>query len=153
MRRLVQAGLAAALLAAAPAAGQAAEQITAVVPKAHVQPGQTLTRGMLERRQVRAPAYDRLVRRIERAAGREAARLLRAGQPIPADRLRAPTLVRRGQRVNVVYRAGTVRLSTIGKARERGAKGDVIDVMVLETRQSLAATVVGSGTVRFGPGS
>jgi flagella basal body P-ring formation protein FlgA len=79
--------------------------------------------------------------------GSVAKRNLRAGDLVYDRDIEQPLLVERGEVVTLVARSKTVRISTLAKARDAGAKGDLIEVENLSSRQLVTATVVGSKTV------
>ena len=127
-----------------------AEGTTAVVaPDRHVRAGQIVSASDL--RTVRVPEVraDRSFEDRAEVAGRTAARLLRKNRPISESQLEAPRAVSRGQQVVIVYRAGTLSVTTKGRAREDGAVGERIRVMNLGQRKSVTAEVIGEGRVRI----
>jgi len=68
------------------------------------------------------------VRTADELAGLEAYRALLAGQPIATDAVGARRLVRRGERVTLVFEEGGLRVEAIGTARGDGGIGDVVEV-------------------------
>lgn len=81
-------------------------------------------------------------------AGREAARRLAAGSPVRGADLVKPQMVRRGEAVTVTVRAGTLSITTAGRALSGGGKGDPVRVVTLSTNRTLDAVVEDSGRVR-----
>jgi flagella basal body P-ring formation protein FlgA len=79
--------------------------------------------------------------------GREAARNLRAGQVLTTDLCLPPTMVRRGQLVNVTAAGGGIRITRQAVARADGRQGEVIEVETTDNSDRLVARVVGSGTL------
>jgi flagella basal body P-ring formation protein FlgA len=87
------------------------------------------------------------------AAGREAAigmqvrRQLRAGSALRTADLAKPDLVTRDQSVTLIYEAAGLYLTVRGKAMEAGTQGDVVNVINLQSKRTVAGTVVGRGQV------
>ena len=82
------------------------------------------------------------------AAGKEATRNIPAGSVVRATDLVTPRLVRRGEPVNVVVRAGGLSIATTGRALGSGGMGDLVRVVVTSTNRTLDGVVAGSGEVR-----
>lgn len=83
----------------------------------------------------------------EAAIGMQARRQLRAGQPLRSADLAKPDLVQRDQSVTLIYETPGLYLTVRGKALEGGTEGDVVNVMNLQSKRSVAGTVVGRGQV------
>ncbi|WP_430715167.1 flagellar basal body P-ring formation chaperone FlgA [Rhodopseudomonas boonkerdii] len=83
----------------------------------------------------------------DRAVGMQSRRQLRAGQAIRNADLAKPDLVVRDQAVTLVYRASGIYLTIRGKAMEAGTEGDVVNVMNLQSKRSVAGVVTGRGEV------
>ena len=83
----------------------------------------------------------------EFAIGMQARRPLRAGQPLRGADLAKPDLVQRDQSVTLIYDTPGVYLTVRGKALESGTEGDVVNVMNLQSKRTVAGTVVGRGQV------
>ncbi len=81
---------------------------------------------------------------LDAAVGQEAVQTIRTDAVILANQLRAPIIVRRGERVTVKARAAGVVVRTYATAREDGALGDLIMVEALEGRERYAARVSGA---------
>ncbi len=78
----------------------------------------------------------------------KAARIhLRSNQPISKKDFERPMLIGRGDKVTVTYEVGSMKLTSRAKALTDGAKGDVIDVMNLQSRRIVPATVSSRGQV------
>lgn len=80
---------------------------------------------------------------LEAVVGKEATQAIRAGAMLTTAQVRAPLLVRRGERVTVRARAGTVVVRTYATAQQDGSLGDLIVVQVLEGKERFAARVAG----------
>jgi flagella basal body P-ring formation protein FlgA len=80
---------------------------------------------------------------IEDLVGKETTRTLAAGKPIDRSAVREPVLVRRGEIVSVVVRAPGIRVRATARARDSGAKGELVAVESLENRRTYFAQVSG----------
>ena len=78
---------------------------------------------------------------------------LRSGQVIRQTDLTKPELVGRGETVTLVYEAPGIRLTMRGKAIEPGTLGDVINVLNVDSKRTIQATVVGPGRVGVNGGT
>jgi len=87
------------------------------------------------------------------AIGQEARVTLYAGRAILAENLGSAALVERNQTVTLLYRTGGLSILTEGRALSRGAAGEVIKVMNLNSRATVTGTIGADGTVAVGPGS
>ena len=100
---------------------------------------------MIERRlkaEVGADAASR-----DRAVGMQARRQLRAGQPLKAADLAKPDLVQRDQSVTLIYDSPGLYLTVRGKAQGSGTEGDVVNVLNLQSKRTVAGVVTGRGQV------
>ena len=82
-----------------------------------------------------------------RAIGMQMRRGLRAGQPLKTADLGKPDLVQRDDNVTLIYEAAGIYLTTRGKAVEAGTEGDTVSVLNLQSKRTIAGTVVGRGQV------
>jgi len=96
---------------------------------------------MIERR----PKSDVIA--IEDALGFAAKRALKPGQVIRAADVMKPELVARNETVTIGYEVPGMVLSIRGKALEAGAKGDVINVLNIQSKRTVQATISGPGRV------
>jgi flagella basal body P-ring formation protein FlgA len=62
--------------------------------------------------------------------------------------VKAPILIRRGEKVSIIASTGTVTVRMEGKALEAGARGDVITVLNLSSKQKVEARVLAPGKVQ-----
>ncbi len=84
----------------------------------------------------------------EMAIGQEARITLFAGRPIRVGDLGPGAKVERNQIIPLAYQAGPLAILTEGRALERGAEGDVIQVMNLSSRTTVFGKIDASGTAR-----
>jgi flagella basal body P-ring formation protein FlgA len=123
--------------------GTLVETAEAVVPLRAIAAGEVLKASdvMIERR----PKTD--VVAIEDVIGFAAKRALKPGQVIRAGDVIKPELVGRNETVTIVFEAPGMLLSIRGTALEAGARGDVINVLNIQSKRTIQATVSGKGRV------
>jgi flagella basal body P-ring formation protein FlgA len=80
---------------------------------------------------------------IEQLVGMEARQPIQAGEVVLNDKVRAPLLVKRGDLVTVLSHGGGIRVRTTARARQDGAKGELVQVESLETREQFDVRVTG----------
>lgn len=85
------------------------------------------------------------------ALGLEARVTLYPGRAIRGSDIGPPAMVERNQLVTLIYRAGGLGITTEGRALARGGTGDVIRVMNLASRMTVAGRVAADGSVQVGP--
>ena len=93
--------------------------------------------------------HERLLASKE-VIGREARTAIGAGQPISADAVQLPRLVRRGDKVSVRSLAAGVSITTSGKALADGAQGESIPVELEDPKRQIIARVTGPARVEIG---
>jgi flagella basal body P-ring formation protein FlgA len=84
---------------------------------------------------------------VEQAAGLVAKRALQPGKPIRQADLMKPELVARNETVTIVFEVPGIMLTTRGKALEAGAQGDLVNVLNVQSKRTVQATVTGPGRV------
>jgi flagella basal body P-ring formation protein FlgA len=82
--------------------------------------------------------------------GLAARHALRAGQLLRQADLMRPELVGRGETVLITYQVPGIMLTVRGEAKEPGALGDTINVVNVQSKKMLQATVIGPGRVSAG---
>ena len=82
----------------------------------------------------------------ELVVGMEARVALYPGRPIRAGDVGPPAVVERNQIVLLVFSAGTLRITTEGRALDRAGPGDAIRVMNIASRNTVTATIAEDGT-------
>ena len=80
----------------------------------------------------------------------EARRRLLPGRPVRQGDVQAPRLVRRGETVELVYRAPGIELVTSGRALDDGSRGVVVAIANLDSGQRLTGLVTGPRRVTVG---
>jgi len=123
--------------------GLLVETSEAVVPIRAIMAGEVLKAAdvMVERR----PKTDGIA--IEDVLDFTARHALKPGQVIRAGDVMKRELVARNETVTIVYEAPGMVLSTRGKALDAGAKGDVINVVNIQSNRTIQGTITGPGRV------
>lgn len=80
--------------------------------------------------------------------GQEARVVLYAGRPILPGDIGPPALITRNQIVRIAFVGGGLSIVTEGRALERGAVGDRVRIMNLNSRATLFGQVQADGSVR-----
>jgi flagella basal body P-ring formation protein FlgA len=125
----------------------AATSTPVVVASRPVARGEPITAADLELKSVnylpKADARRAAVESIEELIGMEARQAIRAGEVVFTDQVQAPLLVKRGEVISVSSQAGGIRVRTTARARENAARGELVQVESLDTRERFMARVVG----------
>ena len=128
--------------------GAIAETFEALVPVRTIAQGEVIRAGdLVPARRPKSEAASNPVREVEQALGLAAKRSLRAGQLIRQSDLAKPELVARNEAVTISYEVPGVVVSIRGQALEPGAQGDLINVLNVQSKKTLQATVIGPGRV------
>jgi flagella basal body P-ring formation protein FlgA len=85
----------------------------------------------------------------EAAIGKRTRRALDSGTVLRPDLLESPPLVKRGDRVRIIAESAGLRISAFGQAKQKGAQGELIPVVNLDSNKVIHARVVDSQTVRI----
>jgi len=112
--------------------------LTAAVPLAT---GQLVHAADLERRQMAAPKDA--FRDARQVVGTQAARAIRAGEPMGPDEIVSVPLIRSGDTVTVYSRRPGIVVGRRMRARGDGASGDDVLLTSFDGRERLSARVVG----------
>jgi flagella basal body P-ring formation protein FlgA len=127
--------------------GVAIEMLEAAVLTRNVDRGEVLKASdvVIERRPKAEVGSDAAPR--GRAVGMQMRRGLRAGQPLKIADLGKPDLVQRDDNVTLIYEATGLYLTIRGKAVDSGTEGDTVTVLNLQSKRTVAGTVIGRGQV------
>lgn len=128
--------------------GRAVELVEVYAPAARIDRGAVISNGDLTI--VRLPrnrVNERMITDPEEAVGLAAKRGLRPSAPLLSGDLQPPVLVERGDKVTLVYNVPGMTLTAQGQAIAQGGKGDVVDIINLQSRRTVSATVVSRGRV------
>ncbi len=79
-----------------------------------------------------------------------AKRALRAGQAIRESDFAKREVIARNETVTISYEVPGIMVSIRGQALEPGAQGDLINVLNVQSKKTLQATVTGPGRVSVG---
>ncbi len=85
---------------------------------------------------------------MEAVSGKRAKRKIKPGDVLRGGMIEMPPLVNRGDIVVIVVRSGGLKITTLGKAKNKGGLGEKIQVQNLESRKYLHATVIDAKTVK-----
>jgi flagella basal body P-ring formation protein FlgA len=128
--------------------GSLSETVELVVPARAVAQGEVLKDSDLTfERLPKTQLTPTSITAIEQAIGYSPKRPLRAGQPLRQADLIKQELVQRNEIVAIGYEVPGIALSIRGKALEPGALGDVINVLNIESKRTIQATVIGTRRV------
>jgi len=83
--------------------------------------------------------------------GMEVTRSIRKGSPLNPAFLREPHIVKRNERVALIFTHGRLRLETSGRSMQGGALGDRVTIMNTDSRQKVVGYIVGPGRVEVNP--
>ena len=94
---------------------------------------------------------ERLIRNtptaLDKVIGQATTRNLQAGNIVKFRDLKQVPTIKRGARVIILARKGSMKITTSGTAREDGFKNSIIQVVNLETKKTIYAEVINSKTV------
>lgn len=82
------------------------------------------------------------------AIGLEAKRILKSGQPLSLNDIAAPHVVRKGDRVKLVYTSAGLKLAVDGLAQSDAAKGESVRVLNQYSKRTIDAVASGEGEAR-----
>lgn len=116
-----------------------------VTPVRTLRPGTLITSADLA---IKAGEQAGMFDRVMDVVGQEARVALYAGRPIPFDGIGPPALINRNQIVSLHFQAAGLRISTEGRALERGGLGDRVRIMNLSSRTTLFGYVQADGSIK-----
>jgi flagella basal body P-ring formation protein FlgA len=87
------------------------------------------------------PAYA--ARSIDQVVGKEAVRPVRDGAIVLTANVKAPLMVRQGERVSIKARAAGIVVRTYATAQQNGCVGDLVQVQAIDGKERYAARVSG----------
>jgi flagellar basal body P-ring formation protein FlgA len=131
--------------------GAIGETFEALVPNRAIAQGEVIRAAdLVPARRPKSEAAPNVVREPEQAVGMSAKRPLRAGGIIRQSDVAKPEVVARNGAVTISYEVPGVVVSIRGQALEPGTMGDVINVLNVQSKKTLQATVTGPGRVSVG---
>lgn len=81
--------------------------------------------------------------------GKRTRRALDSGTVLRPDLIEFPPLVKRGDRVRIIAESAGLRISAFGQVKQKGAQGELIPVVNLDSNKVVHARVVDAMTVRI----
>jgi flagellar basal body P-ring formation protein FlgA len=134
--------------------GTLSETFEAVVPMRTLAAGEVLKPADLVLvRRPKAEFAANVLTSPTQAAGLGAKRALRAGQVLRDGDLQRPELVTRNDTVTITFEVPGIVLTMRGQALESGALGDLVNVLNIQSKRTIQATVIGHGRVSVGVAS
>jgi len=131
--------------------GSISETFEALVPTRAIAQGEVVrARDLVPARRPKSEAAPNVIREPEQAVGMVAKRALRAGQAIRQSDFAKQEVIARNESVTISYEVPGVTVSIRGQALEPGAQGDLINVLNVQSKKTLQATVTGPGRVSVG---
>ena len=89
------------------------------------------------------------VTRPELIVGAQLQRRVRPGDPLRQAWLKVPPVIKRGDRVRVVARRGSIRLTTVGQAMNSAARSAFVRVRNLSSKKIVSGRAMGPGLVEM----
>ena len=93
-----------------------------------------------------------VVQSSEILIGKEVTRLITPGRPVPTDNIAAPTVVKRNQEVQIIFKKGGLELISKGKALSNAAIGDTVKITRKDAARTLEGIAVSEGVVEINSG-
>lgn len=119
------------------------------VLKNRIAAGETITRSDVEWMQVPAGRYGGgYVDQLSDLVGQSPRRALAAGAPVRSGDIGRPEAVAKNVLVTMVAQAPGITITTTGRALEAGSIGDVVQVMNLQSKKIIPATIIGANQVQ-----
>jgi flagella basal body P-ring formation protein FlgA len=136
-------------LTALPARAEAPDNVRIVVPSHDIARGEVIDAADLVYGTVSSmtPVGD-LITSVKDLEGREARRLLRAGESVRTSDVRRPILITKGSTVTMTFDAPGITLTAMGRAVSEGGLGESVTVLNPVSFRQITATVTGPGQVR-----
>jgi flagella basal body P-ring formation protein FlgA len=131
--------------------GSIGETFEALVPTRAIAQGEVVRASdLVPSRRPKSEAAPNVIREAEQAIGMVAKRALRAGQAIRQSDFAKQEVVARNESVTISYEVPGIIVSIRGQALEPGGRGDLINVLNVQSKKTLQATVTGPGRVSVG---
>jgi flagella basal body P-ring formation protein FlgA len=147
----ISAILIALVIAPASADTQRTDGVRIAVPSHDIARGEVIAEADLSYGTVpAATSLSGIATSIDDLKGREARRLLRAGETVRNDDVRRPILVTKGSTVTMTFELPGISLTAVGRAVSEGGMGESVIVLNPVSYRQVSATVTGAGQVRAG---
>jgi len=98
-------------------------------------------------RRPKAEFAANIITTAEQAIGLAARRAMRPGEVLRQTDLAKPEVVTRNDNVTITFQVPGITLTMRGKALEGGSLGDTVNVLNVQSKRSIQATVAGPGHV------
>jgi len=119
------------------------------VPTHGIRKGQTITSADIKWTEISLHKIGvRAIEHLDQVVGLAAKRNLRQNQPLKPSDLRTPIMIAKGAMVTVALNIDGLSLSSTGRALDDGSHGEIIQIMNLQSKRTLEATVVAPNRVR-----
>lgn len=142
----ITAALPALLALASPAL--AGDMGMAVVPKTIIYPGQSIEAAQVESVEVTNPnLIEGYARQVSEVSGMITTKTLLPGRTIMINALRQPYVVRRGDKIVLVYDNGSLRITASGTPLADANTGDLIKARNTDTGVIISGTVMADGSI------
>jgi flagella basal body P-ring formation protein FlgA len=110
--------------------------------------GDVIRAADIELRTMEAPAKTHGQRyafdSVDKLIGMEAKQSIQPGDVVMSDVVQSPILVKRGDRIAVVAQSGGIRVRTSAKALRDGARGDLVQVEAIGSKEKYDVRITGS---------
>jgi flagella basal body P-ring formation protein FlgA len=131
-----------------------ADSVRVVIPAHDIARGEVIAKADLSYGTLPSTSsVSGLITSVGDLEGREARRLLRAGETVRVDDVRRPILVTKGSTVTMTFELPGVSLTAIGRAVSEGGLGESVTVLNPVSYRQITATVTGAGQVKAGGSS
>jgi len=148
-RLFLLAGILAVAAAATPAPAASGSGTQIVVPEHDIARGEIIDKSDLSYQTISATrSLSEIATQMSDLDGREARRLLRAGEAVRIDDVRRPILVAKGSTVTMTFDAPGITLTAVGRAVSEGGLGESVVVLNPVSYRQVTATVTGAGQVK-----
>ena len=119
-----------------------------MMPSHDISKGSILRKEDFVRAKVRSNRLrEDMVTLEENLVGKQAAKLIKANRPVSAKDIRDEVLIKKGQKVTVIYQHNTLQIVAKMEALEDGVKGQYIKILNTKSDRELAAKVLDKNTV------
>jgi flagellar basal body P-ring formation protein FlgA len=89
------------------------------------------------------------ITKLETVIGQRTRRPLDSGSVLTSDTVEFPPLVKSGDRVRIIAETSGLRISAFGQVKQKGAQGELIQVVNLDSNKVIHARVLDSQTVKI----
>ncbi len=118
------------------------------VAKESLRRGTMLTEQQIEMRYQDISRLSEPIFTVADAVGKVVKRTLRLGEPLQAQQVEYPPVIKRGERVVIEVHQAGMTISAIGEARQDGRAGESIKVINTGSSREVISRVVAPGLVR-----